>query len=198
MASDDVEADFSYRNLTDMDEHSLGNAQEAVHSADIVTVVTHPLPEPEASAASPEHALLLADARPESSEDMWVEGTERPTRRSSAARRSHNLSFVNHQVHITDSPVKPRAKTVVQTHPVDVNLHGKDLRRFVSIGTIETIARHSNSFDWSDVQGGSDELDHSSLMDPYYDLTQSKLTKLFSLFHPDGVYMLLRDHLHCD
>lgn len=191
MATDDVEADFSYRNLTDMDELSTGNAQEAVHPSDVVTVVAHQTPDPEASPASSGHGPLLIDSRPESSEDMWVEGTERPARRSSAARKSQHLSYVNQHVRIVDSPEKPRANTVVNARPKDVNLHGKDLRRFVSIGTIETFARHSNSFDWSDAQGDHDELDHSSLMDPYYDLTQSKLTKLFSLFHPDGAHVLL-------
>jgi hypothetical protein len=86
-------------------------------------------------------------------------------------------------------------KVLRATQP-SANLHGKDLRRFLSIGSIEPIARHSNSVDWSDtIASEIEEMDHLSLMDPYYDLTRSKLTKLFSLFHPDGTslrYLSLR------
>lgn len=85
------------------------------------------------------------------------------------------------------TPPNPSKVIKVPSQP-SVNLHGKDLRRFVSIGSIEPISRHSNSLDWSDtIANDLDETDHLSLMDPYYDLTRSKLTKLFSLFHPDGM-----------
>ncbi|TMW65193.1 hypothetical protein Poli38472_009360 [Pythium oligandrum] len=69
-------------------------------------------------------------------------------------------------------------------------LHGKDLRQFVSIGSIDQIPRHSNSVDWSETSADSDEPDHLSLMDPYYDLTKVKLTRLFSLFQPDASGMV--------
>jgi hypothetical protein len=85
--------------------------------------------------------------------------------------------------------VEARASIVVSG---PVNLHGKDLRNFVTIGSLETLARHSNSIDWSDALsaagagiGGTPESDPLSIMDPYFDLTRSKLTKIFSLFHPD-------------
>ncbi|KAF1322128.1 Cora metal ion transporter, partial [Globisporangium splendens] len=84
-------------------------------------------------------------------------------------------------------------KVLWPTQP-SASLHGKDLRRFLSIGSIEPIARHSNSVDWSDtIASEMEEMDHMSLMDPYYDLTRSKLTKLFSLFHPDADGMVNYD-----
>lgn len=100
---------------------------------------------------------------------------------ASSAAPHHGIDvYDNSSVKVVQAPSRPSIKA--QTS----NLHGKDLSQFVSISSIEPISRHSNSVDWSDTMATPDETDHLSLMDPYYDLTRSKLTKLFSLFHPDG------------
>lgn len=103
--------------------------------------------------------------------------------RGTGAASQHHIDM--HAGHHPGVPPSPHAATRLSIHPSE-SLHGKDLRQFVSIASIEPIARHSNSVDWSETMANPDETDHLSLMDPYYDLTRSKLTKLFSLFHPDG------------
>lgn len=67
-------------------------------------------------------------------------------------------------------------------------LRGGNQRKRVSVGSLEPMARRSSSVDWSDevVSGAADDTDHLSLMDPYYDLTRARLTKLFNFFAPDG------------
>ncbi|GMF58502.1 unnamed protein product [Phytophthora fragariaefolia] len=70
------------------------------------------------------------------------------------------------------------------TTPMPTLLHGKNILQLMAIGSIEPIARDSNSVDWSDSLGAVDEADDLSLMDPHYDLTTAKMTKLFSLFNP--------------
>ncbi|DAZ94815.1 TPA: hypothetical protein N0F65_012842 [Lagenidium giganteum] len=71
-----------------------------------------------------------------------------------------------------------------------VTLHGKDVSKLVSIGSVEVLSQHSNSVDWSGGVLEPDETDHLSLMDPYYDLTKTKLTRLFAMFQPDAQGMV--------
>jgi len=47
-------------------------------------------------------------------------------------------------------------------------------------------ARDSHPLDWSEGAAVAEETDQLDLMDPHYDLTTAKLSKLFSLFQPDG------------
>lgn len=86
----------------------------------------------------------------------------------------------------------------VKEPPAEMLRVGQNLRKVVSVGSIEPMARRSSSVDWSDeaVSGGAAEMDHLSLMDPFYDLTRARLTKLFNFFQPDGeilsVLLLIR------
>jgi len=76
----------------------------------------------------------------------------------------------------------------VKEPPAEMLRVGQNLRKVVSLGSIEPMARRSSSVDWSDeaVSGSNTDMDHLSLMDPFYDLTRARLTKLFNFFHPDG------------
>ncbi|KAF4320215.1 hypothetical protein JM18_005332 [Phytophthora kernoviae] len=67
----------------------------------------------------------------------------------------------------------------------------------MAIGAIEPIARDSNSVDWSDSLGVVDEAEDLSMMDPHYDLTTAKLTKLFAMFHPDDNGMVSYEGFRC-
>lgn len=58
--------------------------------------------------------------------------------------------------------------------------------RSVSMELLETIARNTQGADWSDVAQVPEEPDHMSLMDIHYDLTRSRLKRLFMLFDPDS------------
>ncbi|ETL79188.1 magnesium and cobalt transporter CorA [Phytophthora nicotianae] len=66
-------------------------------------------------------------------------------------------------------------------------LHGKDLLSLVSR------ARDSHPLDWSEGPGVAEETDQWDLMDPHYDLTTAKLSKLFSLFQPNEHGMVSYD-----
>jgi hypothetical protein len=75
------------------------------------------------------------------------------------------------------------------TTPKLTLLHGKNILQIMAIGSIEPIARDSNSVDWSDSLGVVDEAEDMSLMDPHYDLTSARMMKLFSLFNPEGEWV---------
>lgn len=103
---------------------------------------------------------------------------------SSGAGSHLRIDVHEHHETVPPSPKATDAASATLINQPSANLHGKDLRQFVAIGSI---SRRSNSVDWSDTMADlSDEPDHLSLMDPYYDLTRSTLTKLFSQFQPDG------------
>jgi hypothetical protein len=83
-------------------------------------------------------------------------------------------------------PLKPRScrslasSTREQQTPELPTLHGKNLLSLASR------ARDSHPLDWSEGAAVAEETDQLDLMDPHYDLTTAKLSKLFSLFQPDG------------
>ncbi|KAE8886339.1 hypothetical protein PF005_g10529 [Phytophthora fragariae] len=66
-------------------------------------------------------------------------------------------------------------------------LHGKNLLGLVSR------ARDSHPLDWSEGAAVAEDTDQLDLMDPHYDLTTAKLTKLFSLFQPNEHGMVSYD-----
>ncbi|GLD99637.1 hypothetical protein PINS_up008363 [Pythium insidiosum] len=242
MDGETLDSDFSYRNLSDIEEQS-GHLQHSSAGAgddddDVVTstttattthvaVVTHMddvVLEPRRASA-----LLLPETRiahsVHSGGDLepsdWASDectrqnsartvTRRGTMRLEATRRASSIRTASTAdtgsiVGTPSSPSatrKPSLRPILEQHPSPTKppsklqppaaprrsetLHGKDLRQFVSIGSMDQIARHSNSVDWSDTLSGGEEPDHLSLMDPYYDLTKAKLKRVFSSFHPDG------------
>ncbi|KAG6604492.1 CorA Metal Ion transporter (MIT) Family [Phytophthora cinnamomi] len=88
-------------------------------------------------------------------------------------------------------------KNAKVTTPMPTLLHGKNILQLMAIGSIETIARDSNSVDWSDSLGVVDEPEDMSFMDPHYDLTTAKMTKLFSLFNPGDNGMVSYEGFRC-
>lgn len=206
--------DFAYQHMSDSEEPSasrLGRRASTAHMGDAAATssfvgVTPPGTPAAAAQTSAVHVQFVADTvvpslkhlQANSSDDWAAEEIDqqdvRTLRHSSHGRRESNHSgmassaaphhgidvYDNSSVTVVQAPSRPSIKVQMS------NLHGKDLSQFVSISSIEPISRRSNSIDWSDTMATPDETDHLSLMDPYYDLTRSKLTKLFSLFHPDG------------
>lgn len=71
--------------------------------------------------------------------------------------------------------------------PPTPTLHGKNLLSLVSR------ARDSHPLDWSEGVGAAEETDQWDLMDPHYDLTTAKLTKLFARFKPNENGMVSYD-----
>lgn len=66
-------------------------------------------------------------------------------------------------------------------------LRSGNLKRLVSVGSINPMARRSSqSMEWSDKAVIEEQTDQMSLMDSYYDLTRTRLAKLFMCFEPDG------------
>ncbi|ETO73190.1 hypothetical protein F444_10850 [Phytophthora nicotianae P1976] len=83
------------------------------------------------------------------------------------------------------------------TTPMPTLLHGKSILQIMAIGSIESIARDSNSIDWSDSLGPVDEVEDIPLMDPHYDLTSAKMMRLFSLFNPGEDGMVSYEGFRC-
>ncbi|ETI44545.1 hypothetical protein F443_10760 [Phytophthora nicotianae P1569] len=83
------------------------------------------------------------------------------------------------------------------TTPMPTLLHGKSILQIMAIGSIESIARDSNSIDWSDSLGPVDEVEDIPLMDPHYDLTSTKMMRLFSLFNPGEDGMVSYEGFRC-
>ncbi|KAG2781955.1 hypothetical protein JG687_00012545 [Phytophthora cactorum] len=83
------------------------------------------------------------------------------------------------------------------TTPMPTLLHGKNILQIMAIGSIESIARDSNSVDWSDSLGPVNEVEDMSLMDPHYDLTSARMMKLFSLFNPGENGMVSYEGFRC-
>ncbi|KAL4106609.1 hypothetical protein PRIC1_004656 [Phytophthora ramorum] len=77
--------------------------------------------------------------------------------------------------------------TPEKPNPELPTLHGMNLLSLVSR------ARDSHPLDWSEGAGVAEETNQLDLMDPHYDLTNAKLTKLFSLFQPNGAGMVSYD-----
>ena len=74
-----------------------------------------------------------------------------------------------------------------RTTPVPTLLHGKNiLLEIITIDSIESNNRDSDSMDWSTSLGAIEENEDLSLMDPLYDLTSARMKKLFSSFNPQG------------
>ncbi|KAL7689964.1 putative Mg2+ transporter protein, CorA-like/Zinc transport protein ZntB [Plasmopara halstedii] len=79
------------------------------------------------------------------------------------------------------------SSTPEKSSPLLPTLHGKDLLSLVSR------ARDLHPLDWSEGVSAAEETDQWDLMDPHYDLTTAKLTKLFTLFHPNERGMVSYD-----
>ncbi|TYZ58413.1 hypothetical protein PybrP1_004245 [[Pythium] brassicae (nom. inval.)] len=215
--------DFSYRALSDTDEQHRARRAMAQHPAEAassfveVTSADAPVDVHHVHLGSASHGGLLAEAASAadqlhaSSSDDWAveeqgreevrshqfafaDGARRGSMRGPVAARLARAVATLHRIdmheHHGTVPPSPKAAAALTDQP-SANLHGKDLRQFLAIGSI---ARGSNSVDWSETMAnGTDEPDHLSLMDPYYDLTRSKLAKLFSLFQPDESGMVSYD-----
>ncbi|KAL4146507.1 hypothetical protein PRNP1_012371 [Phytophthora ramorum] len=97
----------------------------------------------------------------------------------------------------SDHGTTTKTSSKVTTTPMPTLLHGKNILQLMAIGSIESIARDSNSVDWSDSLGLVDEADDLSLMDPHYDLTSAKMMKLFSLFNPGDDGMVSYEGFRC-
>lgn len=84
----------------------------------------------------------------------------------------------------SELPTTPPANTTV--HPL--TLYGKDILHIIPFGTT---SQDANPVKWSDTLGVVDTEDEFSIRDPHFDLTNGKITKLFSLSNPDGTWQVL-------
>ncbi|CAI5721359.1 unnamed protein product [Peronospora effusa] len=83
------------------------------------------------------------------------------------------------------------------TTPMPTLLHGKNILQIMAIGSIDSIARDSNSVDWSDSLGVVNEDEDMLLLDPHFDLTSARMMKLFSLFNPGDNGMVSYEGFRC-
>ncbi|GMF18871.1 unnamed protein product [Phytophthora lilii] len=82
----------------------------------------------------------------------------------------------------TETPTTPPADTTV--HPL--TLYGKDILHIFPFGTTNSAAQDADPVKWSDNLDTVGTEDDVSIRDPHFDLTNAKITKLFSLSKPDG------------
>lgn len=88
-----------------------------------------------------------------------------------------------------DLPTSP-ANTTMRP----LTLYGKDILRIFPFGSV---AQEMNPVKWSDTLGATDTEDDYSIRDPHFDLTNGKISKLFSLSNPDEKGMLSYDGFRC-
>ncbi|KAJ0394016.1 hypothetical protein P43SY_006848 [Pythium insidiosum] len=250
MDGETQDSDFSYRNLSDIEEQS-GHLQHSAAALDgmndddaVTSTATTHVAVVDEVVLEPRRASTLLLPGPRIAHSVHSGGDLEPsdwasdectrqnatrtvprrgtmgldaTRRGSSIRTASSLDMGNGMPPPSPNAArKPSLRPIMEQHPSPVaatktpgklqppivprrseTLHGKDLRQFVSIGSMDQIARHSNSVDWSEMQGGNEEPDHLSLMDPYYDLTKAKLKRVFSSFHPDEHGMVSYDGFRC-
>ncbi|KAL3666409.1 hypothetical protein V7S43_008660 [Phytophthora oleae] len=101
-------------------------------------------------------------------------------RSNSGAKQDTNSS--------TDTP-SPSANTTV--HPL--TLYGKDILRIFPFGA----TTDADAVKWSDTLGTVDTEDDFSIRDPHFDLTNAKITKLFSLSSPNDQGTLSYEGFRC-
>ncbi|KAF4033115.1 CorA-like Mg2+ transporter protein [Phytophthora infestans] len=109
-------------------------------------------------------------------------------------RNQRHSSSLNYHGKRAGSNENPTRKV---TTPMPRLLHGKNILHMVAIGSIESIARDSNSVDWSTSLGPVNEVEDVILMDPHYDLTSARMNKLFSLFNPGEDGMVSYEGFRC-
>ncbi|KAH7465936.1 Cobalt/magnesium transport protein CorA [Phytophthora ramorum] len=90
----------------------------------------------------------------------------------------------------TELPTTPPADTTV--HPL--TLYGNDILHIIPLGTP---SQDANPVTWSDTLGAVDTEDDYSIRDPHFDLTNGKISKLFSLSNPDERGMLSSQGFRC-
>ncbi|ETK84386.1 hypothetical protein F441_10835 [Phytophthora nicotianae CJ01A1] len=95
----------------------------------------------------------------------------------------------------SDLPPSPPANTAVANTTVrPLTLYGKDILHIFPFGTT---SQDGNPVKWSDTLGAIDTEDDYSIRDPHFDLTNGKISKLFSLSNPDGKGMLSYEGFRC-
>ncbi|KAG6613258.1 CorA Metal Ion transporter (MIT) Family [Phytophthora cinnamomi] len=90
----------------------------------------------------------------------------------------------------TDTLATPPANTTVQP----LTLHGKDILHIFPFGSTESAA---DPVKWSDTLGAVDTENDFSIRDPHFDLTNAKITKLFSLSKPNDQGKLSYEGFRC-
>ncbi|GMF41408.1 unnamed protein product [Phytophthora fragariaefolia] len=95
-------------------------------------------------------------------------------RRNSGAKPEMTASMKSPELATT-----PPASTTMRP----LTLYGKDILHIIPFGPI---AQEVNPVTWSDTLGAVDTEDDFSIRDPHFDLTNGKITKLFSLSNPNG------------
>ncbi|KAG7384967.1 methylated-DNA--protein-cysteine methyltransferase [Phytophthora pseudosyringae] len=90
----------------------------------------------------------------------------------------------------TDLPPTPPASTKMRP----LTLYGKDILHIFPFGTT---SQDGNPVKWSDTLGAIDTEDDYSIRDPHFDLSNGKITKLFSLSNPDEEGMLSYEGFRC-
>ncbi|KAG6958620.1 hypothetical protein JG688_00010425 [Phytophthora aleatoria] len=95
----------------------------------------------------------------------------------------------------SDLPPSPPANTTVANTTVrPLTLYGKDILHIFPFGTT---SQDGNPVKWSDTLGAIDTEDDYSIRDPNFDLTNGKISKLFSLSNPDEKGMLSYEGFRC-
>ncbi|KAG1698154.1 hypothetical protein DVH05_015144 [Phytophthora capsici] len=93
-------------------------------------------------------------------------------------------------VRSNDQPPTPPANVKVRP----LTLYGKDILHIFPFGTT---SQDGNPVKWSDTLGAIDMEDDFSIRDPHFDLTNGKISKLFSLSKPDEKGMLSYEGFRC-
>ncbi|GMF18858.1 unnamed protein product [Phytophthora lilii] len=87
------------------------------------------------------------------------------------------------------SPEPPSTPPAAETTVHPLTLYGKEILHIMPFGPM---AQEVNPVKWSDTLGAMDAEEDYSIRDPHFDLTNGKITKLFSLSNPDGTPQLHR------
>ncbi|POM61627.1 CorA Metal Ion transporter (MIT) Family [Phytophthora palmivora] len=99
----------------------------------------------------------------------------------------------------SDPTASTRSSNLATTPPANttvrpITLYGKDILHIFPFGTT---SQDFNPVKWSDTLGTVDTEDDYSIRDPHFDLTNGKISKLFSLSNPDENGMLSYEGFRC-
>ncbi|KAF1778087.1 EF-hand domain pair [Phytophthora cactorum] len=110
------------------------------------------------------------------------------------ARTNSSRSSSSDEILPPPSPPLPANTTVANTTVRPLTLYGKDILHIFPFGTT---SQDGNPVKWSDTLGAIDTEDDYSIRDPHFDLTNGKISKLFSLSNPDEKGMLSYEGFRC-
>ncbi|OWZ17541.1 CorA Metal Ion Transporter [Phytophthora megakarya] len=141
---------------------------------------------------------VALNARSSSSNSSSSSNTEAPSPPASPPLPGGN-SFRSTAAVKSDPSTSVKSNDLASTPPKNttvrpITLYGKDILRIFPFGTT---SEDINPVRWSDTLGAIDTEDDYSIRDPHFDLTNGKISKLFSLSNPDEKGMLSYEGFRC-